>query len=251
MRVHVMRALHRFLVLFLALPVSGVPADARIRVAVAASAVTTIERLAGEYRRLTGVEVEIVTGSSGMLTGQILQGAPFDLFFSADTVYPREIEQSYRTRSRMCVYAIGALVLACRARPDSSEPLKTLLRPEVRKVVIANPELAPYGKAAIDALARAGVLGDVLPKLVYAESVTHVNHFLSAGAAEAAITALSSVPGLAGLHVTDLDSPGLPQGAILLDRRPGDTDTRGDGFLSFVLSGEGRKIIAESGYSLP
>ncbi len=251
----------------------SLPATAQVRIAVAASAGALMEELAAEYHRISGTVVETVTGPSGVLSGQVLQGAPFDLLFSADTSYPGRIERAGLARSPVRVYAVGSIALLSRIRPDSSAPLKVLLSEGVGRVAVANPALAPYGGAAIDALSRAGILEAVRPKLVYAESITHVNHFLQSGAVEAGITVPSSIAfggiggpegsggadvsvravtaGFSDWYLTDLGAPGVPQGAVLLGGGTGPAAAGAAEFLGYVLSPAGREVIVRAGYRVP
>jgi len=251
----------------------SLPSVAQVRIAVAASAGALMEQLTGEYQRISGTVVETVTGPSGVLSGQVLQGAPYDLLFSADTSYPGRIERAGLARSPVRVYAVGSIALLSRVRPDSSAPLKVLLSEEVGRVAVANPALAPYGEAAIDALSRAGILDAVREKLVYAESITHVNHFLQAGAVDAAITVPPSIVsggfgghagsdrpdgsgradagGLPDWYMTDLGAPGVPQGAVLLGRGPEPAAAGAAEFLGYVLSPAGREVIVRAGYRVP
>ena len=141
-----------------------------------------------------GVKVTLVFGSSGKLYQQILEGAPFDVFFSADEVYPKNLEAKGAleggTRKR---YAIGRLAvwLPSRAGLKVNElGLKALLEPGVKRIAIANPEHAPYGRAALSLFEKAGVLEALKPKLVYGENVSQAAQF-ALTAADAGVIALS------------------------------------------------------------
>ena len=198
-------------------------------------------------------------GSSGNLFAQISNGAPFDLYFSADIDYPRRLEAAGvaatgATRS----YGEGRLVLGAPA----GSPLDVAARgmdaraaPLVRRVAIANPEHAPYGRASIAALRSAGVYHAVADRLVLGENVSQAAQFVESGAADLGIVALSLVraPSVRGVGTyveipADLYPP-IEQGAVVLARAT-DPAAAGD-FLDFVLSPAGRPVLERYGFVLP
>src|SRR5581483_4673842 len=174
------------------------PADARRVVVVAAAAdlqfaladvVTAFERLRPD------IAVNVTYGSSGHFLAQLSQGAPFDLFLSADVSYPRQlVEQGRAVPDSTFVYAVGRLVVWV---PNDSPldvnalGIRAMLDPGVRKVAIANPKHAPYGRAAEAALKHAAVYDRVKGRLVYGENIAQAAQFVETGAADVGIIALS------------------------------------------------------------
>lgn len=139
-------------------------------------------------------KIEVIFGSSGKMMAQIINGAPFDLYFSADIAYPRELAAKGLTAGDPVPYAIGRLVLWSPDRTIATAGLSGLPKlKELRRLAIANPEHAPYGRRAQEALERAGVWTALKPKLVLGENIAQTMKFVDSGAAEAGIVALSLV----------------------------------------------------------
>ncbi len=168
---------------------------AELTVAAASDLSFALKDISANFQRETGNTIKVSFGSSGNLYTQILNGAPFDVFFSADTQYPQELSDSRLVEpGTMQVYAIGHLVLYLPkdSRLDSERKgLEALLDPTVKKIAIANPEHAPYGRAAVAALKRAGVYYKILAKLVYGENVSQAAQFVQSGNAQAGLVPLS------------------------------------------------------------
>ncbi len=165
----------------------------QLRVAVAANAQFVSQKLKEEFRKETGINVDLTVSSSGKLTAQIEQGAPFDVFMSADMKYPQELFDKELTTNKPTVYAYGSLVMWSLQKRDLSKGLSTVLNSDVNKVAVANPKLAPYGEATIAALTKQNLLEKAEPKIVYGESISQVNQYLLTGAADIAFTAKSVV----------------------------------------------------------
>ena len=240
----------------LLLPAAASAAErATLSVAVAANARPALTAIAKAFEaERADVDVHLTFGASGTFFAQIGQGAPFDVFFSADRDYPRKLVASGLADAEV-VYAVGRLVLWV---PDGSkidpekEGLAALARPEVRKVAIANPALAPYGRAALAALREAGVLAAVEPKLVSGENVAQAAQYAESGAADAAFLPLSLArePALARAgKAVPVTATGLEQSAAVLSRAHARDLARA--FLAFATGEKGRAILAEAGYGLP
>ncbi len=203
--------------------------------------------------------VEPTYGSSGSFFAQIGQGAPFDLFFSADVDYPRRlVEAGLADGSTLRLYAVGQLVVwVPRGSALDVEAVgpRVLADPSVRRVAIANPEHAPYGRAAMAALEHLGLLEVVGPKLVFGENVAQAAQFVDSGNADAGIIALSlaRAPTLAGrgrFVLIPLDAyPRLEQGAVVLAET--DRAAAARAVLDFVLGPEGRAVLDRYGFLLP
>lgn len=203
--------------------------------------------------------VEPTYGSSGSFFAQIEQGAPFDLFFSADIDYPRRlVEAGLADEQTLRPYAVGRIVVWVPA--DSPLDVETagvgvLAEPSVRRVAIANPEHAPYGRAAMAALESLGLADVVRPKLVLGENVAQAAQFVDSGNADAGIIALSlaKAPTLAGrgrYALVPVDAyPRLEQGAVVL--AGSDRAAAARAFLDFVLGSEGRAILDRYGFVAP
>lgn len=166
-------------------------------IAVAENVKFAIEELAAGFRRESGHALRIATGSSGKFAQQILQGAPFQLFLSADEDKVFRLADAGLTRDRGTVYAAGRLVIfAPHGSPVVPDAALAGLRAalaagKVRRFAIANPEVAPYGQRAVEALTHAGLWEAARPRLVIGENIAQAAQFASAGSAEGGIIALS------------------------------------------------------------
>ncbi|MEI5583856.1 MULTISPECIES: molybdate ABC transporter substrate-binding protein [unclassified Agromyces] len=237
----------------------GDPAAGEVRVAAASDLKFALDEVV-DLLDVTHPEVEVTTsyGSSGTFLSQISNGAPFDVFLSADLAYPRRlVEQGLAAEGDLFPYAVGRLVLwAGDDSPlDPSEGLAALASPDVRHVAIANPEHAPYGVAAVEALRSAGVLEAVEPKLVYGENVAQAAEFVQSGNADAGIVALSLVRSdplrdVGAWIELPLDAyPRLDQGGVVLGSARDPVAARA--VREALLSPEGAEILSRHGFSLP
>lgn len=238
-------------------PAEGRSSHAPLRVAAASDLRVAFERVLAVWRSRPGaVPVEAIYGSSGQLYTQIRQGAPFDLFLSADTTYPqRLIEEGLVVPASEFRYARGLIFLWARA--DSPLPVETLglevLRdPRVQKIAIAHPEHAPYGRAAVAALRHAGLDELVEPRLVRAENVAQAAQFVQSGAADVGIlaNALVFAPPLQDRgqqwQIPPDSYPPLVQMGVILRRsrqRPAAEQLR-----ALILSEEGQAILRQFGF---
>jgi molybdate transport system substrate-binding protein len=227
----------------------------RLAVAVAASAKPALEELARAFEaERPGTEVAVTAGASGAFFAQIQGGAPFDLFFSADREYPRKLIDAGLAGSEV-VYAVGALVVwtpAASALDVAGQGLRALAGPEAKRIAIANPAVAPYGRAAIAALEAAGILGSVKDRLVLGQSVAQAAQFAASGAADAAIIprALVLSPALASGNVHPVPPGSYPpqeQSAVVLKgaRDP----ALAEAFLAYVTGPRGRAVLGRHGYA--
>ncbi len=245
-------------VLLLALPwAGGVSAGERsggeARIAVAANFVPALRALAGAFETRHGGHIGIVVGSTGKLYAQIHHGAPFDALFAADERRPALLEAEGRIRSgRRFTYAIGRLALWSPDAGRVDAVGRVLGEGRFRYLAIANPKLAPYGRATQQVLEARGLWRILRPRLVRGENVGQALQFVRSGNAELGFVALSQIqrPGqaVAGSHWVvpeDLYAP-IVQQAVLLTDNPLAAD-----FLRFVQSPEGRDIIRSFGYQLP
>ncbi len=201
--------------------------------------------------------VAVSYGASGTFLAQIQNGAPFDLFFSADLDYPRQAVAAGLARAGdQAVFAVGRLCLwlPAGAPPDlRARGLAALADPRVRRIAIANPAVAPYGRAAEAALRAAGLLQTVRPRLVLGQSVAQAANFAAGGAADAALIPLSLArePALSAGAILPLEGPEarLAHAAVVLVRARDPALARA--FLDFVLGPAGRDAFRRHGYDLP
>jgi molybdate transport system substrate-binding protein len=231
-----------------------------VTVAAASDLQFALGEIIDEFEAATpGVRVEVAYGSSGNLVGQIRNGAPFDVFFSADIAYARDVEAAGLAEPGSTrPYAVGALALWV---PDGSpidvksRGLEALTDPGAARIAIANPEHAPYGRAAVAAMRTAGVYDAVRDRLVLGENVSQAAQFVESGAADIGIVALSLVraPTLAGVGTfaevpADLHPP-IEQGVVVLGRAA-DREAA-ESFVAFVLSDAGRPVLERYGFGAP
>jgi molybdate transport system substrate-binding protein len=239
------------------------PQKAEVRVAAASDLSFVLREIAPLFeRRSGGAAVKLSFGSSGNFHGQIWSGAPFDVFFSADAEYARRLDEAGLVEpGSRAVYAIGRLALWV---PNGS-PLDleragaaALAEPSVRKVAIANPAHAPYGRAALAALRHYGLSARVEPKLVYGENVLQAAQFVQSGAADAGMVALSIAldPSMrkSGRYwiVPDEAHPPIEQTVVVLKRaRAAGTLSAAQAFVDWVRGPEGRAILERWGFRVP
>jgi molybdate transport system substrate-binding protein len=235
------------------------PARGRVRVAAAADLNVALGEIVSRFGASHDVDVSIAYGSSGTFYAQLLNQAPFDLFLSADLGYPNQLAARGLTVPQSeFTYAVGRLVLWAPASSPldiERQGLRALLAPSLAHVAIANPEHAPYGRAAVAAMESAGVYNAVRPKLVFGENVAQAMQFAQSGAAGAAIVArsLAAAPKAKGTGVVfDIPAgtyPRMDQGGVIL-RWTSDADAA-RALRGFLLSADGRAILERSGFALP
>jgi molybdate transport system substrate-binding protein len=249
----------RKLLALLLLCTGGCAAAQELTVAAAADMSAVLPQLADAYTKKTGVAMKLVFGSSGNLANQIRNGAPFDVFFSADEEYPQQlIAEGLAAKDTLYRYAVGRLVLWVPA--DSPLDLAklgmtALLDPSVKKISIANPAHAPYGRAAEAALRHFGIYERVSSRLVLGENVSQAAQFVESGNAQAGLIALSHALAPAmkdkGRYWTvPLDSyPTLNQAAVVVAKFTA-RDRAARKFLGFLRSPEGASLLTSYGLSL-
>lgn len=251
----------------LAVLISFVPRGASaapVRILVAANFRTCLQELTEAFATETRQTFTISSGATGQLYAQIVSGAPCDLFFAAGQERPRLLVDAGRARAGDCLtYALGELALvglaATPAATDGSiaAAITRALRDPRAKLAIANPQLAPYGRAAQQALTAAGLWDQVQPQLVRGQSINQAWQFVRAGAAQLGFVSVAQVRaaervGQAASLGTRLDVPAtlhapIVQQVVLLTGAP----RAAREFLEFVLGPEGRRIRRECGYGVP
>ena len=225
-----------------------------IRVAAAANLQSVIEVLQKDFKQKTGIIIEPIIGSSGKLVAQISNGAPFDVFLSADMRFPETLFKTGFAVKKPVVYATGSLIICSSQNIGFNNWERTLMTARVKKIAIANPAIAPYGKAAQDVLQRKGVLDNVKNKIVYGESISQVNTYITTGVADIGFTTqalIKDAGSKAQLYYQIIDpkeyAPIL-QGMILLKHAA--NNPKAEKFYQYILSPAAKKIFTEYGYRL-
>ncbi len=237
----------------LAVGTAGSAAAGEVHVAVAQNFAETCRKLGDAFKAASGHSAVVSPGSTGKLFAQIQNGAPFEVFLSADAERPELLERAGQGVSgTRFTYAMGRLVLWS-ARADFVDPDgKVLEGAAFRHLAIANPGVAPYGVAARDVLTRRGLWEKLQPRLVQGEDIGQTHQFVATGNAELGFVALSQVldgsKGSRWIVPQDLYAP-LDQQALLL--LPGKSDEAARSFLDFLRSSRGRALIEEAGYGAP
>jgi molybdate transport system substrate-binding protein len=198
------------------------------------------------------VAVKLVYGSSGNFFEQITNDAPFDLFFSADVDYPQKLEQQHKTLSAVQTYGTGQIVLWSNKLDPTREGMNTLLLPSVTRIAVANPAHAPYGRRAEESLKYYKLYDKVRQKLVTGENISQTAQFVSTGAADIGIIALSLAlsPQLQkeGKYwlIPETSHQPLRQGYVLLQHAKGNEGVQK--FATFIASAKARAILEHFGF---
>jgi molybdate transport system substrate-binding protein len=252
---------HVFLVLFL---LQLAPAQ-ELTVAAAADLNYALKDLVTQFQKKTGNPVTLSFGASGSLFAQIESGAPYDLFFSADEDYPKRLAAAGLVESgSLRTYAVGHLVLwvSNLAGLDHDHLMDSphlvadvLLQPSIKRIAIANPQTAPYGRAAMSALEHLGVKEKVVGKLVYGENVSQAAQFVQSGNAHAGLISLSlalspSMKDSGRYWELPADSyPELRQSAVIVSASK--HKKAAQAFLDYVTSADGAVVLRQYGFRLP
>jgi molybdate transport system substrate-binding protein len=234
-------------------------ADREITVAAAADLSNALQEVANNYEKRTGVTVKLSFGASGALTQQIQNGAPFDVFFSADMDYPRQlIAGGHAEGATLYRYAVGRLVLWIPADSPldvEHKGMDVLLDPSVKKISMANPQHAPYGRAAAAALKHYGLYEKVSDRLVLGENISQAAQFVESGNAQVGFVALAhavapAMQGKGKYWMVPADAyPPLDQGVALISHSAHQQDAAA--FLEYVKSAEVAGLLRRYGFSLP
>lgn len=228
----------------------------KITVAAAADLKFAMDEIISGFKKShAGHVVEVVYGSSGKFHTQIQQDAPYDLYFSADIGYPRELAKKGLSASEVTPYAVGRIVLWSNSLDASKMTLANLTDPKLVKIAIANPKHAPYGKRAEEALKATGMWDKLQSRLVFGENIAQTAQFVQTGNAQIGVIALSLAlnPELANkggyyLIPDTLHQP-LEQGYLITKRRADKPLARQ--FAQYMTSKETRRIMTKYGFVLP
>lgn len=226
-----------------------------LMIAVAANMQFATEKLTEAFTSQTGIECDLVISSSGKLTAQIKEGAPFDVFVSANMKYPKDLHNTGFSTKKPEVYALGRLVMWS-ANKDITPTFELLPKQEIKHIALANPKNAPYGQAATDVLNNLNIYRTIEEKLVFGESIAQTNQFITSGSADIGFTAksvvLSSKTKNFGnwTEISDKFYTPISQGAVVIKRKDGNIK-KAEQFYDFLFSDESKNILKEFGYSVP
>ena len=230
-----------------------------LTVAAAADLSSALQEIGDRYEKQTGVQLKLSFGASGALTQQIQNGAPFDLFFSADMDYPRQlIAAGAADPASLYQYAVGKLVLWVPADSPldlDHKGISVLLDPSVKKIAVANPQHAPYGRAAVAALKHTGIYDQIADRLVLGENVAQAAQFVESGNAQAGFVALAhaiapSMQGKGKYWQVPADAyPPLDQGVVVISRSPHKEDVAA--FIAYVKTAEVGTVLRHYGFTVP
>lgn len=233
-------------------------ASEELTIAAASDLNFAIKELVAEFEKQTGHHVKLSLGSSGNFYSQIQNGAPFDLYFSADIGYPKKLEDAGLTvPGSLYRYAVGRIVVwtGHESRIDVAKGFDSLREPTVKKIAIANPKHAPYGRAAVAAMEHFKLYDQVKDKLVLGENISQAAQFIDSGSCEIGIIALSlalaptmKTRGTYWEIPADAHPP-LEQGAVILK-----SSTHQDAakrFVEFMKGSQGQEIMKRYGFTLP
>jgi molybdate transport system substrate-binding protein len=236
----------------------AVCADRTINVAAVADLSAALQEVTANYQKRSGIEGKLSFGASGALTQQIQNGAPFDIFFSADTDYPRQLIASGQADgATLYRYAVGRLVLGV----PTDSPLDVehkgmdgLQEPFVKKIAIANPQHAPYGRATVAALQHYSLYEKVMDRLVLGENVAQAAQFAESGNSQVGFVALAhavapAMQGKGKYWVVPAEAyPPLDQAVVAISHSAHRTDTAA--FLKYVKTAEAVAVLRRYGFSL-
>lgn len=230
--------------------------EPKVTIAVANNMQYAMEDIATAFEKAHHIKVEISASSSGTLTTQIKQGAPFDIFISANMKYPNALFVDGLTVDAPEIYAYGSLILWTLNDVKTEGGLKTLLADDFRKIAIANPETAPYGIAAVEALKNANLYEDISPKLIWGEGIGQVNQYIKSKSVDAGLTSKSvlfskklSKKGNSIEIDKSLYKP-IQQGLVMLKFGKEKNFKNADLFYKFMFSDETKTILTKFGYEV-
>ncbi len=229
-----------------------------INIAVASNVSYSINNLIKEFNKSNpDIKVKVVLGSSGKLTAQISNGAPFDILMSANMKYPNALYESKIAVTKPIVYARGSLVIISRNTLNANKGLELLRDKKIRRIAVANPKTAPYGIATKEALVNAGLYTSLKSKFVYGESVSQTLSY-AITAADLGFIAKSSLfsPHMKkykkGINWIDIDEKfytPINQGVVIV--KHGDNNPNVRKFYDFLLSENAKSLFKKFGYIAP
>ena len=227
--------------------------DPDLTIAAAADLHHAMDDLVAAFRAVhPDSNIKVVYGSSGMLTTQIEQGAPFDLFFSADSDYPAQLVAAGQAVGKPTPYAEGHIVIWSASLDMRGVRIEDLAEPRFGRIAIASPEHAPYGKRARQALTRAGLWDELQPRLVYGENIAQAAQYAQSGAATVGVIAQSLVlnPAMKGSFSVVPSSAYDPLIQSFVLTRRGAGDPTAQAFARFVQTAPAKAILRRYGFTM-
>ena len=241
----------------LSILLTGLCAAQEITVAAAADLQFAMQDIAARFHKETGKSVRLIYGSSGNFFQQLQNGAPFDMFFSANLDYPRKLQADALVEpDSYYQYAIGKIVIWVRndSKLDVSSGLRILLDPSIQKIAIANPQHAPYGQAAVAAMKKENIYEKVAGKFVLGENISQTASFVVSGSAEAGIVALSLAlsPNMKDkgryAEIATADYPAIEQACVIL--KSSKQKDVAKAFLNFVKTPAVSELFRNYGFAV-
>ncbi len=230
----------------------------KINIALAANVSYAIDDLINAFNKINpDTKVNVTLGSSGKLTAQIKNGAPYNLFMAANMKYPKALYSDKLAITKPIIYAQGSLAMLSTKELDFKKGIKILLDDKIQKIAIANPKTAPYGKASVEAFKNAKVYKEVQKKLVYAESISQTVTYATT-ASDIGFIAKSSLystkmsiykEGINWLDVNPILYTPINQGIVILKNAKDNKEVKA--FYDFILSDTAKKIFEKFGYLVP
>jgi len=230
--------------------------DGKLTIAAAANLRFVLAELESDFEKNNTTDLEIIYASSGKLTSQIINGAPFDVFLSANMKFPLALFKENLTTGEPMVYALGTLIMWSTKDLDLSKGLNRLLEDDIEKIAIASDKHAPYGSAALEALKSAQVYSKIESKLVYGESVSQVNQYVKSESVDVGLTNKSVVIGMTQDNGIwhDVDTAlytQIEQGIVITNRGAEHRGKDCQTFLNYLFSSTAQEIFAKYGYLAP
>jgi len=244
-------------VVFASLAFASALAAQTITVAAAANMKYAVTDIAKAFTAESGIGVKIITGASGKLTQQIMSGAPYDAFLSADVEYPAKLANGGFTTTPSQVYAYGTLILWSDTGVDLSKGVAIVADPSVKKIAVANPKTAPYGTEAMNAMKYYKVADDAASKIVTAESISQVGSYVTTKAVDVGFMAKSIVLSPEMKNVgkwVEVDPKAyntIDQAMVGLKNGSPENQIAAKKFLRYMSSPKALAILKASGYGLP
>jgi molybdate transport system substrate-binding protein len=244
-----------FLFIVVLLSTNPFLAQEKTTIVVAANLKTAMDSIAKVYQQKNPADnIQILYGASGKFYEQIANGAPFDVFFSADMGFPTKLKESRFAISTVKLYAIGRLAIWSKKIDPNIQKMNSLLDPKVKKISIANPVTAPYGTKAVESMKRNKIYNSVKNNLVYGENIAQAAQFVAFGAADIGIIALSDVlspamkkeRGKYYIIPQESHTP-LEQACVILKHGKGNATALK--FYDYISSDKAKAILKYYGYS--
>ena len=225
-----------------------------LKVAAAANLQGVIKILGKDFEDKTGIKIEPIVGSSGNLTTQIKNGAPYDMFLSADMSFPENLYKEGFSTKAPEVYAYGSLVICSTSDIGFENWERTLMTARIKKIAIANPAIAPYGKAAEEALKHKGIWNDIQSKMVQGESIAQVNTYITTSVVDVGFTTQALIKDSEGktkLYWKLIDPKNytpIKQGMIVIKATK--ETANAEKFYQYMRSNAAKAILKQYGYGI-